>query len=66
MTAPRTKSDGFVRGWHPDQRAKLPAGGSGGKRCKHPPERVHAIHNSNGDEIEWCELCDRSWWVRAT
>lgn len=65
MPAPREKSDGFVRGWHPDQRAATPARRRT-KPCNHSRERRHQIHNSNGDKIMWCELCDATWWEETT
>ena len=64
MPAPRTKSDGFVRGWHPDQRAGLPAGNHF-KKCKHPAEHREELTNSNGDKIVHCQLCDAGWWELA-
>lgn len=65
MPAPRTESDGYTRGWHPDQRVGLPATHPG-KRCKHPPQDREEIHNSNGDLIVHCTLCDDSWWEVAS
>lgn len=64
MPAPRTKSDGFVRGWHPDQRVGLPVQ-RGAKTCAHPEQDRETIHNSNGDEIVHCCRCDRTWWEQA-
>lgn len=58
-------SDGFVRGWHPDRRVGLPPT-QGGKKCKHDPVHREELHNSNGDLIIHCQICDVSWWERAT
>jgi hypothetical protein len=64
VAAPREKSDGFVRGWHPDQRAGVRPRRTA-VTCRHPRERVSEIHNSNGDKVMWCELCDDTWWKEA-
>lgn len=65
MALGRTKSDGFVRGWHPDQRAGLP-GRPTGKKCAHPAQDRAQIHNSNGDLVMWCARCDQTWEEIAT